>query len=465
MKDWNDIEKELKGDAEALNFQFDDQYWDEVEQLLPATEVEAGTTAESISEPTIPAFTFQEEYWDDVEQSLDKRDRRRRFIFYFKLAGGIAAVVAVIGIVFPWNAVTVKNPLIQGGSLLSGVTIEEPTKTHDTQKSTTFATTQLTTSNVAEETVTPIEAPSVERALSTPSTANTSIADTALNRSITDSEQQVQEEPVEVEFAIPLVESTSNSEVNFQAEERKQPAEEELTFLSQKALPSPLFLTDSNAMSATPHLNDLPTKKSIIGSKIFLTTGAMIGYAPRGNAEERSLIGLGGLVGIGYQMQVSNWIFSTGVSVNYRTGINTDLQYNRKYYGARLYTETDHVSYKAITRLEFPLSALVIVNRNTVGVGLIPVYNAAVNSSYHRFNSYDNNELFVKNNFGIRDGIKKYDLKVQLSYSRLLTESFEFGGNASVGLFDQIDREIITNSNGYRDVSLGIFIKYHFLRF
>ena len=251
--------------------------------------------------------------------------------------------------------------------------------------------------------------------------------------------------------------------INPSLQESEWQTAEGLTLLSKRMLPEPLFPT--NEIFGAPHPFDFPKRKRIVASNVYLTSGALLAYAPNGNATDKSFMGLGGSAGIGYEIQIKYWIFSTGVTINYRTGINNDLQYNRKYYGSRLYTETDQISYKAITRLEFPLSANYIVDKNVFGMSVIPVYNAAVNSTYQRFNSYNDDQLVVKNNFGIRDGIKKYDLKVQVSYSRRISESLEFGGNASLGLFNQIDTGIISDSKGYRDISLGVFMKYNFLRF
>jgi len=431
MKNWNEIEKVLKQEAQSLNFRFDEAYWVELESQLPGEDDILTFPEEALPEADRPAFEFKDAYWDDVEQMLDKRDRAKRFAFFFRLTGAAAAVGIFVWSVGVWNPSTVKTLShsidYQQYISFNDLVVRYMNRVIVTDDQTTLAP----LSSLLKEDHSPVSFSAVKKdppMLVSESNFGSIGIETD---SITNAIQQVENWPV----------------------------------LERKVLPFTLQTINKDQIRFSTELDAGQKSNRIVDSKLFLTTGAVIAYAPKGNATEKSLIGWGSIAGVGYQMELRKWTYSAGINLEYRTGLNNDIRYERRYYGARLYTETDLISYKALMRLEFPINAQIKFDKNALGFGITPVYNAGVKSTYQRFNSYNNNNLFVNNNFGIREGVKKYDLKIQLNYARQLTNSLEASGSVSVGLMNQINRNTITNSKGYRDVSIGVSLKYNLLTF
>jgi hypothetical protein len=87
-----------------------------------------------------------------------------------------------------------------------------------------------------------------------------------------------------------------------------------------------------------------------------------------------------------------------------------------------------------------------------------------VNSTYHRYTNYNSDELLVKNNYGIKEGINPFDLRLKLMYQRRLNENLAVGVNVSTGFFNQIDPNIITNSKGMKEFSVGVNVQYTLFR-
>lgn len=433
MKDWNEIEKELKNDSQSLSFQFDDQYWDEMEQQLPVQPLEEANHAAYLKEQ-MPVFTFQEAYWDEVEQALDQKERRKRYLLYAKFTGGIAATVTFLWLALSWNSISLPD------FSASTNTIKSYLSGSVKRNSTTHSSTPNSCKNsaAAPVVITKVVSPKTDRV-------------------------------VKKDHQIPSV-NDNLSAVNKVTPDTDMTSElmvDEYVSLNQKELLADYLLTGEDYSISAPHPTKPHGRKRIVAADFYLTSGVSLAYAPKGNATDRTSVGLGTGVGIGYQMRFRRMAIATGVNIVYRNGINNELRYDREYYGARLrpYVETDIISYKALTRLEFPLTALIIRDKNAFGLGITPVYNASVNSTYQRFNTYNDDRIFVKNNFGIREGIKKYDVKVHCSYARDITRSLQVTGDFSAGLVNQIDRTIITNTRGYRDISFSISLKYNILRF
>lgn len=198
---------------------------------------------------------------------------------------------------------------------------------------------------------------------------------------------------------------------------------------------------------------------------VNLFASSNVALAPKGNVSEKSRLGSNSTFGIEVLKHDVNWSYGLGVNVSHKTGLNHELSLTRSNYGTRLYRDNQTVTYKSISSIGIPVGVNYHRGRDVFGLRLAPTWNVLVNSTYHRYNNYNSDELLVKNNYGIKEGISPFDVRLQLMYQRRLTEKLSIGVNMTTGLINQIDPNVITNSDGLYEFSVGLNLNYTILNF
>lgn len=437
MSEWEDIERLLKQDAEKLHFEFQEEFWEEVAAELDVQDaMEAGLERLGAS-----PFEFHDEYWDEMSAMLDESDRKKRDGLLFYIASGVAAVGVLFIMIF------------------SG------------QQRTSMYSSDTTQQVSGQRQIEPVrdEAPSLES--NQPNNGDDMQAKQEKEFHLATNETPIEEKP-HTTFTDKSTRGAPSPQPEL-ADAHAVPDEKQ----ENSIIPEEYSLTamDLRPVELLQEIQDGPVPTDEIGnmlssvkqkrSRLFVTSGLFVAQAPKGNSENAVPVGLGGYVGIGYGFTFKRMEFRAGVNFGYRNGINHDLVYNRRFYGTQLFEETDAVSYKGIARLEVPLELCLSRGRHTFGFGVTPVWNAGVNSTYHKYNSYSDEEMLVRNNYGIREGINDFDVRLSLQYEARLTGRLSLGGRASVGLFNQINPEIFSGSNGLREVSGTLYLKYNILAF
>ncbi|MBK7128134.1 MAG: hypothetical protein IPM74_13105 [Crocinitomicaceae bacterium] len=90
-------------------------------------------------------------------------------------------------------------------------------------------------------------------------------------------------------------------------------------------------------------------------------------------------------------------------------------------------------------------------------------YLVFVQSNMSYQNEPDAGITTVNNNWGVKDGIKKFDLRMGIGYEFELNQRFALQLNGSAGLFDRSDDEFIHDEFKDREMNVTLGIKYTFV--
>ena len=70
----------------------------------------------------------------------------------------------------------------------------------------------------------------------------------------------------------------------------------------------------------------------------------------------------------------------------------------------------------------------------------------------------------VNNNWGVKDGLNNYDLKISVGYEHQLTNRFSLQVVGNYGLMDRSDNDFLLDTFKDHETNVTIGIKYTFLR-
>lgn len=441
MLDANDvatenIEKAMKTQASVAGLAFQPEFWNEMEQMLDsnsttAPQVDRSAAADSSKQ----TFLYKEKYWKEMSAILDRHDRKKKLALWTTVA---AACLVGFGIVASlWNNSPEYNQLLVSGqdsdfeiNILGGIAENEVA-----QQNSFITKAENSESRVSSE---------INQTFS--EGQNGVLEITEVGNDTKDIEQQKRIEP------------DLNNGINVNQTKGTDLVELNLRKENIEGLDQIRYGSSLNQV-------DLTIKRpSTTRSSFYVHAGMLMANAPEGNVKDRTALGYGFKGGLGYSFMKKNWGFETGLNFIYRTGLNHELAYNRKLFGTKLWEETDLVRYKAMVSLELPVLAKAQFKNHVVGVGLSGVWNMSAHSSYSQFKSYSDEVSVVNNNFGTKDGLKPFDLRMQLQYEYQFKSGIAIGVNAHFGMINQIDSDIMMNSSGYRDVGGTLFLKYNFIR-
>lgn len=441
MNKWNDdIEKKIVEDGEKMGMTFKEEFWDEMENILdeneaiiPIVPLSGADHANSFEEGP-----FREEYWDEMSLILDKEDRRKRRAFFLRWSGDIASILLLTFL------------LIQPKDLDEVNSGNQPLFASEKNQKNTLST---ISPKIDELKSTPEE---ISRTKRNQNDMFHSVQDTPGERlnntnSVLNRMETVQNPPQILPLNKNLTIPTIDNEVPLNNDIRLDP----------KSLGSMDILTpriNSSTSSEVHHIRNRRVTLRPLSIRLFAASN--ISLAPKGNISDASRVGSSNALGIEVLKHQVNWSYSLGVNWTHRTGVNHELLLTRSTYGARLYREYQSVKYKSIGSIGIPVGVNYHQRRNVFGIKVTPTWNLAINSTYHRYNNYNSQELLVKNNYGIKEGINSFDMRLQFMYERRITERFAVGVNFSTGLLNQIDQELIPNTQGLREYSIGLNASY-----
>lgn len=450
MKEWDDIEKRIAADSEKLKMEFQEEFWDDMEVMLDENEnvIALSSVSEDIPFVSTNEELFKEEYWDEMSLILDKEDKKRRRVLFFRWSFDLAAISLLALMLFQPDTPLISNEgvqtLAQSNQTNADETLTTVNQVEKTEKAEILAPAETNTASNAKqpgnqllrEQLVRHSTPQAEQAgVVSPTTPVTAIAKSSVANNLSASTDNLLSE-----------------QSNFESSIREL-----------KTVPAVVISTVNSPLVNQTTLGQLNTSKRGLHLRplsINLTANMNAALAPTGNVENKARLGSSTSLGIEVQKHLVNWSYSLGTTISHRTGLNHELFIAKSTYGARLYREYQSVSYKSFNSIGIPVGVNYHHKRDVFGFKLIPTWNLMVNSTYHRYNNYNSDELLVRNNYGIKEGINPFDLKLQLSYQRRITERLSVGMNITKGFFNQIDQNIITNSDGLRDFSVGFSMNY-----
>ncbi|MFK7785294.1 MAG: hypothetical protein AB8B56_09265 [Crocinitomicaceae bacterium] len=446
MTDWNDdIEKKIVEDSEKMGMTFKEEFWNEMETILDENEAIIPIAPISGNDH-LDAFDegpFREEYWDEMSLILDQEDRRRRRAMILRWGADIAAILLLTFVLFkPTTSIisnsknqtlTAKENKLENRSLTDKPTSDELTSTSPTNT----LTEQLENNTFHSVQITPPE--------------STDNAELVLSRMETVVDSPDPMTPKETTLLYSLENEETLKSIND---------------LDPKDVRMIGFFHPEISQLESHELNKerLPRMR-IRPLSIRLVAATNAALAPKGNVSDASRVGSSNLVGIELMKHQVNWSYSFGINIAHRTGLNHELLLTRSTYGARLYREYQSVNYKSIGSIGIPVGVNYHLRRNVFGIRIMPTWNVMVNSTYHRYTNYNAQELLVKNNYGIKEGINTFDMRLRLMYERRITERLALGVNLSTGFFNQIDQTLIPDTKGLKEYSIGLNASYTILNF
>jgi hypothetical protein len=446
MKEWNDIEKLIVEDSEKMGMPFKEEFWDEMENILDDNEAII---------PIVPASgvdhldaaddgPFREEYWDEMSLILDQEDRKKRRALLWRWAGDLAAILLITFIL-----VQPKNTgIIDSSDRALSASKETSNKTNNT---TTKPSPEKLESTTPDNTQTELQVNNAFHSVQPTQGEQTEPAEPVLNR---------METVANLDETRPSDTPSSNSFVD-----------DGLGLTDIGTLNTDEIRTMDMLNPGISYTKSLDSKNGRIPRmrirplSVRLFAASNLALAPEGNVSDASRLGSSNQLGIEVLKHQVNWSYSLGMNFAHRTGLNHELLLEKSTYGARLYREYQSVTYKSIGSIGIPVGVNYHHRRNVFGIRMTPTWNVMVNSTYHRYNNYSSDELLVENNYGIKEGINAFDLRLQLMYERRITERFSLGVNFAAGLFNQIDETLIPNTKGLYEYSVGVNASYTLMKF
>ena len=168
--------------------------------------------------------------------------------------------------------------------------------------------------------------------------------------------------------------------------------------------------------------------------------------------------------GIGYELNFhKNLAFQTGVNFIYRDGLSQTYRNESRIYGFHSVRYYQEVNYKGQINIELPIALKMKFNRSSITAGIGTSFLLAVRSSVNQYMPESQNVEQVKNNFGIRDGIRNMDVTLNLSYGYAVTKNMELSAGVSAGLMDQTDNVFFGNDAKDHNLQFRVGLKYFFL--
>ena len=96
------------------------------------------------------------------------------------------------------------------------------------------------------------------------------------------------------------------------------------------------------------------------------------------------------------------------------------------------------------------------------GVGV--EYLTAVRSNMSYVDDFTTEITTVNNNWGVKDGIKKFDLRFSIGYEYEISNRFSMQINSNFGVFDRTDNDFLKDVNKDSEMNIMLGLKYNFMK-
>lgn len=229
----------------------------------------------------------------------------------------------------------------------------------------------------------------------------------------------------------------------------------------------------------TPQLVDNEKQNDLIKSseKFEFPTVAEENFGSKHHMSIDGGVGIAGLTGVGgtqlsyragltYSYDLNeNWSIQTGLSY---LSQGTSLQKTENYskYSFKRTDEQVHLNYDRLHYAQLPVGVSFKHKRSLFSFELTPSYIVAVESSYqHTRYDHDTKSFNTleesKSNYGIDEGIQKFDLQIGLSYEYALTSFMNIGASANIGTFDITDNKYWGAESKNINYNASAFLKFN----
>ncbi|MCB0477060.1 MAG: PorT family protein [Crocinitomicaceae bacterium] len=167
--------------------------------------------------------------------------------------------------------------------------------------------------------------------------------------------------------------------------------------------------------------------------------------------------------GLGYELGFhKNLAFQVGAQLNYREGLSQNYVNESKIYGFKSQRYYQEVDYKGQFEIEIPVALKIKLNRHSINAGVGTSFLLGVRSKVEQYIPESTGVENYSSNFGIKDGIRKLDVKLNLQYGYAVSRNLEFTAGVSAGLLDQTSNEFFGNTDKDLNMQFRAGIKYFF---
>lgn len=103
------------------------------------------------------------------------------------------------------------------------------------------------------------------------------------------------------------------------------------------------------------------------------------------------------------------------------------------------------------------------VHKLKFGLGIEYLSSVRSNMSY-RVDNLSSDITTVNNNWGVKEGLNKFDMRLSIGYEFEVSNRFAIQFNSSIGLFDRTDNEFMKDIQSDREINLMMGLKYNFVK-
>ncbi|MEZ4937588.1 MAG: outer membrane beta-barrel protein [Crocinitomicaceae bacterium] len=225
---------------------------------------------------------------------------------------------------------------------------------------------------------------------------------------------------------------------------------------------------ESMAFLASPQLTNESSQsiKFEVRKPKFRTTHHLYASAETGLVNAYGVgngVSFGVVAGLGYEIGFhKNMAFQIGAQLNYREGMHQNYLNESKVYGFKSERYYQQVDYKGQFELEIPLALKVRFKRHSLNAGVGTSFLLGVRSTLEQRVPESEGVETIQSNFGIRNGIRNMDVKLNFQYGYAVSPNLELTAGVSAGLLDQTSNEFFGNTIKDHNLQLRLGIKYFF---
>ncbi len=301
------------------------------------------------------SFDFKEEYWDEMEAMLPKKKRKFPFIWFFTSL----LVCVFLASTFLLKPLTrddkkIKAPATVLTQYHPNKQVKEGNNLHRIEKKN-----QNQVSSTIVNSKTPVKK---ERKLGSSENFSTSLF-TAINRSeFTERKTIIHQEMIDTNTAVPII-NTESKDLN-----------EPISAISNLRFPSTPFL---HSLVLNP-----PISTHFSRWHLYFDASTAMGQSLVESNSAGSSISKGFGLGTGIMYSTKLWSFSSGLAVSFKSFDNLCINERVKIYGFGVQNFEKEIEYNQLYSLEVPLMTSIKQKNHIVQFGIVPSFLLGSKISY-----------------------------------------------------------------------------------
>lgn len=199
---------------------------------------------------------------------------------------------------------------------------------------------------------------------------------------------------------------------------------------------------NENPMMDAKNIQEV-TQQPATASSFYIQAGIRFSQSYLKTPSNQLMTGIN--LGVGYQKLKAGFGYSIGIHAT--NSFVKNMEINRKYrvYGFGVTNYEQNLKYKQLTYLNLPISLNYTVVKNTFSIGIAPTY---LLSTMMNFKERQETEVLNERNYyGQKVGLKSIGLESMIGYQRTIRNNWSVGIQLGVTLIQQIEQNHFQESN------------------